>query len=153
MRGIKATKLLVAPLLVAPMLVAGLAIGQTAASAKTIKIVCHSLTGTETSGTTLSSCSGQPTGATQATAPPTTCTKKCPAVETWNDSGSTTTTETYSAKVLTGKKAKACPSGDIEAIETGKVTAGYGLKGKAKATVCIDGSGNITNAPGTLVDL
>jgi hypothetical protein len=155
MRGIKATKLLIAPLLVAPMLVAGFAIGQTAAVAKTKppKIVCMSLTGTESSPITISDCTGQPAGATQATSPSTVCVSDCTVTETWNDAGSTTTTQTYNAKVTTGKKAKKCPAGDDQAVEKGKVTAGYGDKGKSSATVCVDSEGNITLAPGTSLNL
>jgi hypothetical protein len=155
MRGIKATKLLIAPLLVAPMLVAGFAIGQSAAVAKTKppKIVCMTLSGTETSPITISNCTGQPAGATQAVSPSTACVSNCTVVETWNDSGSTTTTQTYNAKVTSGKKAKKCPAGDDQAVETGKVTAGYGDGGKSKATVCVSPSGTLSLAVGTSLDL
>jgi hypothetical protein len=158
MRGIKATKLLIAPLLVAPMLVAGFAFTQTAvAKTKPPKIVCSSLSGNDGSGpTTESGCTNGPSGNTTASAPYSTCEKNCNAVQTWSPSG-TTTTDHYTAKLTTGSKAETkCENTQdtILAVEKGKITAGYGVGGKSKASVCVNSvSGDLSLEPGTKADL
>jgi hypothetical protein len=145
MRGIKATKLLIAPLLVAPMLVAGFAFSQ-AASAGPIKITCTMLSGSDANGSTIteSGCTNGAGGDTNATSTNNLCETNCTTVQTWNPSG-TTTTELYSAKLKTGKAAeKKCKNTEdtILATETGKITAGYGIGGKSKAEVCVNSTTN-----------
>jgi predicted acyl esterase len=148
---------LIAPLLVAPMLVAGFAFTSQAASAKTIKITCTMVSGNDSSGpTTESGCTNGPSGNTSTSAPYSSCVKHCTAVETWSPSG-TTTSNYYSAKLTTGSKAEAkCENSQdtIMATETGKITAGYGLKGKSKAEVCVNSmTGDLSLVPGTKATL
>jgi hypothetical protein len=161
MRGIKATKLLIAPLLVAPMLVAGFAIGQSAAVAKTKppKISCTAVSGNDASGPTTESGCSQATGSPPATSlstPYSSCTKDCNSVETWTGT-STTSTDSYSAKLTTGSKAESkCGNSQdtILATEKGKITAGYGLGGKSKAEVCVNSTtGDFSLEPGTVATL
>ncbi len=158
MRGFTIRRLLVVPLLLAPMAVVGsLTFGQ-AASASPLKIVCTSLSGNYISGgnVTISGCTHGPSGATSATTPLVTCQTNCMITETWSDAGSTTSNETYNAPDKTGAKATTkCKSTNAVAVATekGKVTAGYGMGGKIKGTVCAFSDGTLSLAPGTKLDL
>jgi hypothetical protein len=157
MRGIKATKLLIAPLLVAPMLVAGFAFSQAASAAP--KIVCSTLSGGEATGSTITEggCTGGPAGSTSATSTNGGCTK-CTSVQSWvGSSPAETSTDKYKAKLTTGMAAETkCGNVDdtILAVETGKITAGFGKGGKSKADVCVNTTaGTLSLEPGTKGDL
>jgi hypothetical protein len=152
-------RLLLAPLLLAPVVAVGsLAFSQAAYARREPppRIVCDDLSGNYETGSTItiSGCTKGPDGATTATTPMTECQKNCVIVETW--SNSVTTTEKYNAPDKVGKAAKKeCKSHSAIAVasETGKVTAGYGVKGKVKATVCAFSDGSLSLAPGTKLDL
>ena|ERR1700733_7129864 len=156
MRGIKATKLLVAPLLVAPMLVAGFALSQAASAAKAPKITCHSLSGGDAKGSTIteSGCNG-PDGSTSATSTSNGAVKGT-AVQHWTGT-SLTSSDKYKATTTSGAKAEAkCDNSEdtVLAVETGKITAGYGKGGKTKADVCVNTTANtLSLEPGTTAPL
>jgi hypothetical protein len=72
-----------------------------------------------------------------------------PVTINWTSGGDNTFTFTY--KIVT-KKVK-CPAGDTEVTITGKITGhsgvGSSVKGKVKATICLDSSGNLSLLHGT----
>jgi hypothetical protein len=143
MRGIKATKLLIAPLLAAPMLVAGFAFSGSPAFAGGVTISCTTITGNASSTIVASNCTGGNTGGSSQ--PINGTALATGGTITWV-SGSTTT---IAAPKLKSTSAKKCPvAGSTADKVSGKVTGdtGDGIKipGKVKGAVCIDPSGNVT---------
>jgi hypothetical protein len=143
MRGIKATKLLIAPLLAGPMLVAGLAVSGSPAFAGGVTIKCTTITGNDSSTIVASGCTGGNTGGSSQ-----------PIVATALATGGTITwvsgsTTTVAAPTLKATSAKKCPvAGSTADKVSGKVTGdtGDGIKipGKDKGAVCISPTGAVT---------
>jgi hypothetical protein len=115
------------------------------ASAATLSIKCKALSGNDTSTTTLSLCSGNTGGSSK---PLPAATLAAGGVIKWVNGLKTK----LSAPTLTA--GSLCPAGtSIDDVATGTVlsdtTHSVTLHSAYKLEVCVDGSGNVTLAPGT----
>ena len=141
-------RLLMVPALAAPVVAASLAFAGPASAGA---VVCTGLTG-NAGGTPPPQVTGCNDTANTGGTGTATGALSSPATLSWASSGGGTSTIKFKYKILTGKKNK-CPAGDSSASITGKVTghtgSGSSVSGAVSATVCIDGSGNLSLKPGS----
>jgi hypothetical protein len=144
-------RLLMVPALAAPIMAASLAFAGPATAGA---VVCTGLTGNasgtpppQVTGCNDTANTGGTGTSTGALAPP-------HATLSWASAGGGTTTIKFTDKIV--KKEK-CGAGSSEATIKGKVTghtgSGSSVSGAVKATVCIDGSGNLSLLHGTTFKL